>query len=35
MTLAAIWRELLGIEQISRHDSFFALGATPCLRYDD
>ncbi|CAQ85107.1 MULTISPECIES: non-ribosomal peptide synthase/polyketide synthase [Photorhabdus] len=25
-TLAAIWRELLGIEQISRHDNFFALG---------
>uniref|UniRef100_UPI00387E9BEC amino acid adenylation domain-containing protein n=2 Tax=Photorhabdus viridis TaxID=3163327 RepID=UPI00387E9BEC len=24
--LAAIWRELLGIERISRHDSFFALG---------
>ncbi|WP_242685666.1 non-ribosomal peptide synthetase [Photorhabdus sp. RW14-46] len=25
-TLAAIWHELLGIEQISRHDNFFALG---------
>ncbi|EQB97863.1 hypothetical protein B738_28397, partial [Photorhabdus temperata subsp. temperata M1021] len=24
--LAAIWRELLGIEHISRHDNFFALG---------
>ncbi len=24
--LVAIWRELLGIEQISRHDNFFALG---------
>ncbi len=25
-TLAAIWAEVLGIEQIGRHDSFFALG---------
>nr|NHB98930.1 hypothetical protein [Photorhabdus stackebrandtii] len=25
-TLAAVWRELLGIEKISRHDNFFALG---------
>ncbi|WXG14266.1 amino acid adenylation domain-containing protein [Xenorhabdus griffiniae] len=24
--LAAIWREVLGVEQISRHDNFFALG---------
>ena len=24
--LAAIWSELLGIEQISRHDNFFELG---------
>ncbi len=30
-TLAAIWRELLGIEQISRHDSFFALGGHSLL----
>nr|WP_282183129.1 non-ribosomal peptide synthetase [Photorhabdus hindustanensis] len=29
--LAAIWRELLGIEQISRHDSFFALGGHSLL----
>ncbi|WP_340613230.1 hypothetical protein [Xenorhabdus thailandensis] len=26
IALAAIWRELLGIEQISRYDNFFALG---------
>ncbi|HSS01494.1 MAG TPA: amino acid adenylation domain-containing protein [Kofleriaceae bacterium] len=25
-TLAAIWAELLGVERIGRHDSFFALG---------
>ncbi|WP_238319420.1 amino acid adenylation domain-containing protein, partial [Xanthomonas maliensis] len=25
-TLAEVWSDLLGIEQISRHDSFFALG---------
>ncbi|WP_219847638.1 non-ribosomal peptide synthase/polyketide synthase [Photorhabdus hindustanensis] len=31
ITLAAIWRELLGIEQISRHDSFFALGGHSLL----
>nr|WP_036774510.1 non-ribosomal peptide synthetase [Photorhabdus australis] len=30
-TLATIWRELLGIEQISRHDSFFALGGHSLL----
>ncbi|MBS9438350.1 amino acid adenylation domain-containing protein [Photorhabdus noenieputensis] len=29
--LAAIWRELLAIEQISRHDSFFALGGHSLL----
>ncbi|WP_445323298.1 amino acid adenylation domain-containing protein, partial [Photorhabdus sp. S14-60] len=29
--LAAIWSELLGIEQISRHDSFFALGGHSLL----
>ncbi|MBC8943728.1 Amino acid adenylation [Xenorhabdus indica] len=31
MTLAAIWRELLGMEQVSRHDSFFALGGHSLL----
>nr|WP_274533292.1 amino acid adenylation domain-containing protein [Photorhabdus temperata] len=31
IVLAAIWRELLGIEQISRHDSFFALGGHSLL----
>ncbi|MCE1736812.1 phosphopantetheine-binding protein, partial [Enterobacter hormaechei] len=31
MALAVIWRELLGIEQISRHDSFFALGGHSLL----
>ncbi|EQB97759.1 condensation domain-containing protein, partial [Photorhabdus temperata] len=29
--LATIWRELLGIEQISRHDNFFALGGHSLL----
>ncbi|WP_445260551.1 amino acid adenylation domain-containing protein, partial [Photorhabdus sp. S7-51] len=29
--LAAIWRELLGIEKISRHDNFFALGGHSLL----
>ncbi|MBS9426295.1 amino acid adenylation domain-containing protein, partial [Photorhabdus caribbeanensis] len=29
--LAAIWSELLGIEQVSRHDSFFALGGHSLL----
>ncbi|WP_231398289.1 condensation domain-containing protein, partial [Photorhabdus temperata] len=29
--LAAVWCELLGIEQISRHDSFFALGGHSLL----
>ncbi|WP_350307669.1 condensation domain-containing protein, partial [Photorhabdus viridis] len=31
VTLAAIWRELLDIEQVSRHDSFFALGGHSLL----
>ncbi|WP_434524334.1 amino acid adenylation domain-containing protein [Photorhabdus asymbiotica] len=31
IALAAIWRELLGIEQVSRHDSFFALGGHSLL----
>ncbi|KER04351.1 photoditritide non-ribosomal peptide synthetase [Photorhabdus temperata] len=31
IALAALWRELLGIEQISRHDSFFALGGHSLL----
>ncbi|MBE8597834.1 non-ribosomal peptide synthase/polyketide synthase [Xenorhabdus sp. BG5] len=31
IALAAIWRELLGIEQISRHDNFFALGGHSLL----
>ncbi|WP_368669340.1 amino acid adenylation domain-containing protein, partial [Mycetohabitans sp. B8] len=30
-TLAAIWSELLGVEKISRHDSFFALGGHSLL----
>ncbi|WP_445374214.1 amino acid adenylation domain-containing protein [Photorhabdus tasmaniensis] len=30
-TLAAIWRELLGVEQIGRYDSFFALGGHSLL----
>ncbi|MBC8954221.1 non-ribosomal peptide synthetase [Xenorhabdus sp. PB62.4] len=29
--LATLWRELLGIERISRHDSFFALGGHSLL----
>ncbi|WP_434086438.1 amino acid adenylation domain-containing protein [Photorhabdus laumondii] len=29
--LAAVWRELLGIEKISRHDNFFALGGHSLL----
>ncbi|PHM49273.1 non-ribosomal peptide synthetase [Xenorhabdus miraniensis] len=31
MALATIWRELLGVEKISRHDSFFALGGHSLL----
>ncbi|PHM39382.1 Amino acid adenylation [Xenorhabdus mauleonii] len=31
ITLAAIWRELLNVEQIGRHDSFFALGGHSLL----
>ncbi|UJD76475.1 non-ribosomal peptide synthetase [Photorhabdus luminescens] len=31
IALATIWHELLGIEQISRHDSFFALGGHSLL----
>ncbi|KOY60144.1 hypothetical protein AM629_21030, partial [Photorhabdus heterorhabditis] len=31
IALAAIWHELLGIEQISRYDSFFALGGHSLL----
>ncbi len=33
MALAAIWREVLGVEQISRYDNFFALGGIRCWRY--
>ncbi|WP_276320818.1 non-ribosomal peptide synthetase [Xanthomonas oryzae] len=29
--LAALWRELLGVEQVGRHDSFFALGGHSLL----
>ena len=29
--LAEIWREILGIERISRHDSFFSLGGHSLL----
>src|SRR6185437_742363 len=29
--LAAIWSELLGVEHVSRHDSFFALGGNSLL----
>ncbi|MCF7697333.1 amino acid adenylation domain-containing protein, partial [Mycetohabitans sp. B2] len=31
ITLAEIWSELLGVERISRHDSFFALGGHSLL----
>ncbi len=31
IALATIWRDLLGIERISRHDSFFALGGHSLL----
>ncbi|MFP1882292.1 amino acid adenylation domain-containing protein [Lonsdalea quercina] len=30
-TLAAIWRSVLGVEQVGRHDSFFALGGHSLL----
>src|SRR5439155_3135706 len=30
-TLAELWSELLGVERISRHDSFFALGGHSLL----
>ncbi|MCF2135391.1 amino acid adenylation domain-containing protein, partial [Mycetohabitans sp. B3] len=30
-TLATIWTELLGVERVSRHDSFFALGGHSLL----
>ncbi|WP_323073685.1 non-ribosomal peptide synthetase [Mycetohabitans endofungorum] len=30
-SLAAIWSELLGVEQVGRHDSFFALGGHSLL----
>ncbi|WP_200894108.1 phosphopantetheine-binding protein [Xanthomonas sp. MUS 060] len=30
-TIAAIWRELLGLETIGRHDNFFALGGHSLL----
>ncbi|WP_332415385.1 amino acid adenylation domain-containing protein [Mycetohabitans rhizoxinica] len=30
-TLAEIWSELLGVEQVSRHDNFFALGGHSLL----
>ncbi|WP_338925281.1 amino acid adenylation domain-containing protein [Mycetohabitans endofungorum] len=30
-TLAAIWSELLGVERVGRHDSFFALGGHSLL----
>ncbi|WP_038266615.1 phosphopantetheine-binding protein, partial [Xenorhabdus cabanillasii] len=31
IALAAIWQEVLGIEAISRHDNFFALGGHSLL----
>jgi thioesterase domain-containing protein len=30
-TLAALWEELLGLQQVSRHDNFFALGGNSLL----